>query len=71
VKSSYSGFQGNCIDVDWTNGDPQSGTIRITETDEPELVIYTSPEKFTAFVKGVKDGEFDHFLPPRADGGSS
>ena len=53
--------QGNCIDVDYAGEGPWEGKIAIHETDEPELVIYTSPEKFRSFVEGVKAGKFDHF----------
>jgi hypothetical protein len=40
----------------------EDGMIYIRETDEPEVVAVTTPEKWDAFVKGVKAGEFDHFV---------
>jgi hypothetical protein len=37
------------------------GTVYIRETGHPEIVAKTTAEKWDAFVKGVKAGEFDHF----------
>lgn len=55
--SSYSGKLGNCIDV-VKAGDK----IIVTETDYPHLPMMTTKENFSAFIKGVKDGEFDHLI---------
>ena len=38
------------------------GLIYIRETDQPEAVAVTTPAKWAAFVKGVRAGEFDHFV---------
>lgn len=38
------------------------GMIRIRENRRPEVVAVTTPTKWEAFVKGVKAGEFDHFV---------
>ncbi|MCQ4081883.1 DUF397 domain-containing protein [Streptomyces sp. RB6PN25] len=59
-KSSFSGGGGggDCIEV--TRGD--NGMIYLRESDEPDVVAVTTPAKWDAFVKGVKAGEFDHFV---------
>lgn len=38
------------------------GMIYIRETERPEIVAVTTPAKWEAFVKGVRAGEFDHFV---------
>ncbi|WP_317452717.1 DUF397 domain-containing protein [Streptomyces sp. CBMA29] len=38
------------------------GMIHIRETEQPEIVAVTTPAKWEAFVKGVRAGEFDHFV---------
>jgi Domain of unknown function (DUF397) len=48
------------VSLEATVGD--DGMIYIRETDQPEVVAVTSPAKWDAFVKGVKAGEFDHFV---------
>lgn len=40
----------------------EDGMIYIRETEEPDVVAVTTPAKWDAFVKGVKAGEFDHFV---------
>lgn len=58
-KSSFSGGEGlNCIEV----GADATGTVLLRESDAPDLVVSTTPEKLLAFIKGVKAGEFDHFV---------
>ncbi|MFE1378667.1 DUF397 domain-containing protein [Streptomyces sp. NPDC058740] len=57
-KSSFSGGGGeNCIEVDRNDG-----TIVMRESDDPAVILSTSPAKFEAFLLGVKAGEFDHFI---------
>ncbi|MFF4330166.1 DUF397 domain-containing protein [Streptomyces sp. NPDC001591] len=57
-KSSFSGGNGeNCIEVG-----QEAGHIVLRESDDPGLVITTSPAKLAAFIQGVKAGEFDHFV---------
>lgn len=56
-KSSFSGANGeNCIEIA-----QQEGHIVMRESDDPGLVITTTPAKLAAFIQGVKAGEFDHF----------
>ncbi|MFE4366840.1 DUF397 domain-containing protein [Streptomyces sp. NPDC056835] len=63
-KSSYSGTAGNCVNV----AAADDGTIKIQESDEPDTIVTTTPEKLRAFILGVKAGEFDHFVDAEADG---
>lgn len=55
-KSSFSNGGANCVQVVATHG-----AIAIRESDRPDEVILTTPEKLAAFIQGVKAGEFDHF----------
>jgi hypothetical protein len=48
------------VSLEATVGD--DGMIYIRETDQPDVVAVTTPAKWEAFVKGVKAGEFDHFV---------
>ncbi|MEU8570179.1 DUF397 domain-containing protein [Streptomyces pathocidini] len=66
-KSSFSGAdgQGDCLEV--TAG--EDGLIYIRESDDPDVVAVTTPAKWDAFVKGVKAGEFDHFVEGIEDDG--
>ncbi|MFJ6179619.1 DUF397 domain-containing protein [Streptomyces sp. NPDC092295] len=55
-KSSLSGDGPQCVEVAEHNGE-----ILMRESDSPDAVVTTSPEKLRAFILGVKAGEFDHF----------
>ncbi|MFJ4922533.1 DUF397 domain-containing protein [Streptomyces sp. NPDC088725] len=66
-KSSYSGTGGNCINVA-SDGD---GLIKLRESDQPDTIVTTTPEKLRAFILGVKAGEFDHFVAGADAGGAS
>lgn len=55
VKSSYSNT-GNCVEVAVT---PDGGRmVRNSNRPEDAPITYTAAE-WDAFIKGVKDGEFD------------
>ncbi|MFD8708685.1 DUF397 domain-containing protein [Kitasatospora sp. NPDC059648] len=54
-KSSYSGANDNCVEVRGT-----SVLVEIRESDDGEVIVRTTPGKFTAFLQGAKAGEFDH-----------
>ncbi|MFD9567680.1 DUF397 domain-containing protein [Streptomyces sp. NPDC059994] len=57
-KSSFSGGGGEqCLYVA-----ESAGSIFLVESDDPDRIISTSPEKLAAFIAGVKAGEFDHFV---------
>lgn len=55
-KSSYSGAMGNCVEV----GSLADGSIAVRNSRHPSgpALVYTHDE-ITAFVAGVKAGEFD------------
>ena len=56
VKSSYSGNNGNCIEVAVL---PDAGrALRDSKNPTGPTLVFT-PGEFTAFVLGVMDGEFD------------
>ncbi|MFV8128805.1 DUF397 domain-containing protein [Streptomyces syringium] len=56
-KSSFSTDGNECIEL------ARSGeAILMRESDTPDLIISSSPEKLLAFVRGVKAGEFDHLM---------
>nr|WP_307811103.1 DUF397 domain-containing protein [Streptomyces sp. 9-7] len=39
-----------------------AGKILLRESDDPHVIVRTTPEKLAAFILGVKNGEFDHFV---------
>ena len=55
-KSTYSGVQGNCVEV----APLEDGGFAVRNSRFPEgpALVFTAAE-MTAFVAGVKDGEFD------------
>ncbi|MFJ7258749.1 DUF397 domain-containing protein [Streptomyces globosus] len=58
-KSTLSGGGGEqCLYV----AKGPDGAILLCESDDPATIITTSPEKLAAFMGGVKNGEFDHFV---------
>ncbi|WP_244177188.1 DUF397 domain-containing protein [Streptomyces albus] len=57
-KSSFSEQpEGNCLEL--AAGE---AVVLMRESDAPEGVIVTTPERLRAFVAGVKAGEFDALL---------
>ncbi|MGW1277956.1 DUF397 domain-containing protein [Streptomyces tsukubensis] len=57
-KSSFSGGGGEqCVELA-----ENAGAILMRESDDPEVIVKTSPEKLAAFIAGVKAGEFDHLI---------
>jgi hypothetical protein len=56
-KSDYSNPNGNCVEM----AELPDGTIAMRNSRHPGglALIYTSAE-ITAFIRGVKDGQFDH-----------
>ncbi|MFB7124906.1 DUF397 domain-containing protein [Kitasatospora sp. NPDC056273] len=55
-KSSFSGDAANCIYV----AAVADGAVQIRESDDPGIVLSTSPGALGALLCGVKAGEFDH-----------
>jgi hypothetical protein len=58
-KSSYSNPNGNCVEVAKLPG----GAIAVRDSRHPDgpALIYT-PAEIAAFVRGVKDGQFDYLM---------
>ncbi|MFE6056416.1 DUF397 domain-containing protein [Kitasatospora sp. NPDC056446] len=55
-KSSYSSESVNCINL--AEGPDRS--IKLRESDDPDVIITTTPGRLRAFLRGVRAGEFDH-----------
>ena len=55
-KSSYSNPSGNCVEI--TN---ESSVIRVRDTKDNGTgpILNFTRDEWTAFINGVKDGEFD------------
>ena len=58
-KSHYSNPNGSCVEV----AELQGGAIAIRNSRHPDgpALIYT-PAEVTAFIHGVKDGQFDDLI---------
>jgi hypothetical protein len=56
-KSSYCAEASSCVNVAAT----PNGAIRLRESEAPDVIVTTTPEKLRAFIRGVKAGAFDHF----------
>jgi hypothetical protein len=56
-KSSRSGYSGNCVEIA-NFGDGQIG-IRDSKANGRGPVIFVAPAGWSAFVAGIKDGQFD------------
>ena len=58
IKSSLSYANGNCVEVASLPG----GTIGVRNSrDSAGPVLKFTPEEWSAFLGGVRTGEFDHF----------
>ncbi|MFJ9028275.1 DUF397 domain-containing protein [Streptomyces sp. NPDC102274] len=44
----------NCLELAQRDGE-----ILVRESDNPDVVIHTTPAKLRAFLDGAKEGEFD------------
>lgn len=53
-KSSYSSFEGNCVEVA-----SLSAGVLVRNSREPLRILRFTDAEWEAFEKGVKDGEFD------------
>ncbi|WP_411113399.1 DUF397 domain-containing protein [Streptomyces sp. 029-5] len=62
-KSTFSGEANGCVYL----AAADDGSIKIQESDEPDVIVTTTPEKLRAFILGVKAGEFDHFAATDPD----
>ncbi|KAK1179380.1 DUF397 domain-containing protein [Streptomyces sp. NBS 14/10] len=58
-KSSFSGGNGpDCVELA-----RRADTTLIRESDDPRVVVSTTPMHLAAFVAAVKAGDFDHLTP--------
>jgi Domain of unknown function (DUF397) len=58
LKSSFSGYNGNCVEV--ARLQPDCIGVRDTKDNETgPLLIFTNNE-WGAFISGAKDGQFDN-----------
>ncbi|MDJ0347075.1 DUF397 domain-containing protein [Streptomyces sp. H10-C2] len=55
-KSTFSENQVNCVHV----ASAADGTIRLRESDDPGVIVTTTPAQLAAFILSAKAGEFDH-----------
>ncbi|WP_329386861.1 DUF397 domain-containing protein [Streptomyces sp. NBC_01716] len=62
-KSSFSANANSCVHI----AAADDGSIKLHESDDPDVIVTTTPEKLRAFILGVKAGEFDHFADTGAD----
>jgi hypothetical protein len=58
-KSNYSNPNGNCVEV----AELATGAIAVRNSRQPggPALIYT-PAAIAAFIRGVKDGQFDYLI---------
>ncbi|MFJ5100505.1 DUF397 domain-containing protein [Streptomyces sp. NPDC088554] len=56
-KSSYSGEGNGCVHL----AAADDGSIKLVESDDPKVIVTTTPAKLHTFILGVKAGEFDRF----------
>ncbi|NUS81943.1 MAG: DUF397 domain-containing protein [Streptomyces sp.] len=59
-KSSFSGDASNCVNVAAADG-----VIAMRESDEPEVILTTTPAALRAFIRGTKAGRLDHLAATR------
>ncbi|GAA0992930.1 MULTISPECIES: DUF397 domain-containing protein [Streptomyces violaceusniger group] len=55
-KSSYSADAGNCVNV---AADGNGNGIALRESDDPDVILTTTPAALRAFIRAAKDGAFD------------
>ncbi|MBP8538962.1 DUF397 domain-containing protein [Streptomyces sp. MK37H] len=53
-KSSYSADASNCVNVAAANG-----VIAMRESDDPDVVLTTTPAALRFLIRGAKAGDFD------------
>ncbi|MDB1087907.1 DUF397 domain-containing protein [Streptomyces sp. ACA25] len=61
------GSDEHCFEIAAGEGD----LIHIRQTDEPDKIVTTTRVKWDAFVLGVRNNEFDHFVTGAAPGAAA
>lgn len=56
-KSSFSEQSGNCLELAVIGGH-----VLLRESDDPDVIVRTTPAKLEAFLAGAKAGEFDDLM---------
>lgn len=51
-KSSFCPESANCVHISRTPG----GTIRLRESDDPDVILHTTPAALRAFLQALKAG---------------
>ncbi|MER7794969.1 DUF397 domain-containing protein [Streptomyces sp. NPDC097640] len=61
-KSPHSAQGSNCINV----AAPTPDAIKIRESDDPDIILTTTPATLGVFIRAAKAGQFDHLAdsPP-------
>jgi len=60
-KSSYSQQGANCLYV----AAPAAHTVKLRESDEPEVILTTTPATLGTFIRAAKAGAFDGLAQDR------
>ncbi|AUA10635.1 DUF397 domain-containing protein [Streptomyces sp. SID8382] len=60
-KSSYSHEGSNCVYV----AAPAPHTIALRESDEPDVILTTTPAALGTFIRAAKGGAFDGLIGDR------
>ncbi|EFL22627.1 conserved hypothetical protein [Streptomyces himastatinicus ATCC 53653] len=60
-KSSYCAQGANCVYV----AAPAPHTIALRESDEPDIILTTTPATLGTFIRAAKAGAFDGFTQDR------
>ncbi|WP_405018188.1 DUF397 domain-containing protein [Kitasatospora sp. NBC_00070] len=55
-RSTDTGNSNECVEARFGN----DGSVEVRESDDPDIVIRTTPRKWAKFLLGAKRGEFDH-----------
>jgi hypothetical protein len=55
IKSSFSAYTGQCVEVAGLTSD----TIRVRDSKNPNGVLSFTAAEWDAFIRGVRNGEFD------------
>ncbi|KRV51262.1 hypothetical protein AQ490_00370 [Wenjunlia vitaminophila] len=55
-KSSFSQQASSCLYL----AAAPDGTVKLRESDNPDVILTTAPATLGALIRGIKAGEFDH-----------